>query len=131
MSILPPSCPSSPYHRLVFSFSVQPQHCNRLGSLHGGAAASLFDLCTTMPLVLVSRPGFWRFLGVSRTLNVTYLRPAVAGMTVEIECELVQIGKRACTVRGTMRSGDGVGQGQIMALCEHGKMNVDPDQGKL
>ena len=133
--ILPPNPPSSPHHRLVFYFTVQPQHCNRLGTLHGGAAGTLFDLCTTLPLVLVSRPGFWQLLGVSRTLNVTYLRPAVVGTRVRIECEIVQVGKRVCTLRGVMRSAEEwEGEaGLVIGLCEHGKMNIDPgaSAGKL
>jgi len=62
-------------------------------------------------------------MGVSRTLNVTYLRPAKMGEGVLIECEVVQAGARVCTLRGTMRRER---DGEVLAVCEHGKMNIDP-----
>jgi len=122
------SDPSLPHPTVTFSFTCQPEHCNRMYNLHGGAAATLFDFCTTMPLALVSRPGFWQFLGVSRTLNVTYYRPIPAGEEVLIRCDIVQVGKKLATIRGTMtRKRDGA----VMAACEHGKVNVDADFAKM
>lgn len=110
-------------------------------NLHGGCCATLFDWCTTTALVLVSKKGFWRFKGVSRTLNVTYLRPVPEGEVVLIESELVHAGKNLCepvvvsspqintnayigALKGVMkRKSDGA----ILTMCEHGKVNIDPD----
>ena len=45
------------------------------------------------------------------------------------------IGRRLCTVRGTIRrvvEGAGVGAGavgEVCVLCEHGKVSVDPPVG--
>ncbi|PFH59518.1 hypothetical protein XA68_12221 [Ophiocordyceps unilateralis] len=108
----------------TFVYTVQADHCNRMRSLHGGAAATLFDYCTTLVLVLVSRPGFWSYLGVSRSLNVTYLRPATCGQELLIECQLLQVGKRLATLRGTMRRRS---DGEVLSVCEHGKANIDPE----
>jgi acyl-coenzyme A thioesterase PaaI-like protein len=40
---------------------------------------------------------------VSRTLNVTYLRPVPAGEEVLIESTVVHAGKRLCLIKGEMR----------------------------
>lgn len=123
-----------PHPQITFLFTVQPEHTNGLGNLHGGCTATVFDLCTSLPLGLVARPGFWLWLGVSRTLNVTYLRPIPAGSVVRVECELQQVGRKMCTVRGVMRMAEGDGKGgpgPALAVCEHGKINTDPPVEKL
>ncbi|KXH41999.1 thioesterase superfamily protein [Colletotrichum simmondsii] len=119
----------TPTPRATFTFTVLPEHCNRAGNLHGGAAATLFDSLTTMPLALVNdKPGYWQFLGVSRTINCSYLRPAPNGEECLVECEIVQIGRTLCQLRGTLtRRSDGV----VLATCEHHKFNTDPPASKL
>ncbi|KAF7543557.1 hypothetical protein G7Z17_g10639 [Cylindrodendrum hubeiense] len=116
--------PEGPHPSCAFSYVVQPDNCNRLDNLHGGCAATLFDFCTTLPLALVNRPGFWQFMGVSRTLNVTYMRPVPVGEEVLIECEIVQAGKKLATLRGAMRRRS---DNTLLAVCEHGKVNIDAD----
>lgn len=115
---------SMPHPSVTFTYTVQPNHCNRLGNLHGGAAATLFDFCTTMALALVNRPGFWQYLGVTRTLNVTYFRPVPDGAEVLIECQLLQVGKRLSSLRGIMKRKS---DDQILSICEHGKVNIDAE----
>jgi uncharacterized protein (TIGR00369 family) len=90
------SATATPHGRVVFEYTCQPPHANRLGNLHGGCASTIFDIATTVALIPISKPGFWQYVGVSRTLNVTYLRPIPVGETVIIECDVVAIGKRLC-----------------------------------
>ncbi|KAG6006171.1 hypothetical protein E4U21_007281 [Claviceps maximensis] len=114
--------PSAPA-RVSFSFTCLDHHCNRLGNLHGGAAATLFDMCTTLSLVLISKPGFWQFLGVTRNLNITYFRPVPRGTEVIIETEALQVGKSLATLKGVMRRKR---DGEIVSICEHLKATIDP-----
>lgn len=68
------------------------------------------------------------YMGVSRTLNVTYMRPAKSGEEVLIECEIIQVGKNLATLRGVMRRKS---DGQILSVCEHGKVSTDPPVSKI
>jgi acyl-coenzyme A thioesterase 13 len=77
---------------------VKSNHTNGFRNLHGGCAATLFDWTTTLAVCPISKPRFWNFKGISRTLNVTYLRPVPEGEVVLIENEVVHIGKRLCMI---------------------------------
>lgn len=116
--------PTGPHPSCTFTYTVQPDNCNRLQNLHGGCAATLFDFCTTLPLCLINKPGYWQYMGVTRTLNVTYMRPVPAGEEVLIECEIVQVGKKLATLKGVMRRKS---DGALISTCEHGKVNIDPE----
>ncbi|QIW97407.1 hypothetical protein AMS68_002925 [Peltaster fructicola] len=110
---------------VTFSFPVKKFYTNIMGSLHGGAQATIFDAVTTLALQAVAEPEKGQWLeggGVSRTLNVTYLRPAPEGERVLLECEVVHAGKRLCLLRGVMkRERDGA----IISTCEHNKSVVE------
>ncbi|KAK4945369.1 hypothetical protein LTR66_006042 [Elasticomyces elasticus] len=109
--------------RLVAKLKVDSSYCNPLNSLHGGAQALIYDMLTTTTLAPISRPGFWSYGGVSRTLTVTYLRPAAEGETIVVECEVVHAGKRLAALKGVMkRERDGA----LISTCEHDKVNNDP-----
>lgn len=73
---------------------ITPELCNKWGNLHGGATATIFDNCTTFPIYLARTEGSWDNPGVSRTLNVAYLTAVKEGEEVEVEAEIVSIGKR-------------------------------------
>lgn len=119
----------------TYGFTAPPSLCNNMGNLHGGAASTLFDLLTTISIAPLSTPSKFRYAGVSRTLNCTYLRPVAVGTRVRIECEVVSLGRNLCTIRGVMRKAkdelelldeESVGKGDILVLCEHGKASIDP-----
>ncbi|KAK0630646.1 HotDog domain-containing protein, partial [Bombardia bombarda] len=114
---------------VVWSFTVQPAHCNGNRTLHGGCIATLFDYCTTMPVMLVSSvaDGFWSRMGVTRTLNMTYLRPIPVGTEIRIVCEVLAVGKRLGAIRGEMRRAS---DDALLVTCEHGRVNTDPPPKK-
>ncbi|KFA55544.1 hypothetical protein S40293_02012 [Stachybotrys chartarum IBT 40293] len=113
---------------VTFAYTVQADHCNRMANLHGGCTATVFDALTSLALCLVNRPGFWSYLGVTRNLNVAYLRPVPLGANVLVECRVLHVGRRLVTLTGVMRARD---DGSVLATCHHDKVNTDPAQAKL
>ncbi|USW50043.1 Putative Thioesterase domain, HotDog domain superfamily, acyl-coenzyme A thioesterase 13 [Septoria linicola] len=110
--------------RATFRFTVQPEFLNPMGTLHAGATSAMFECATTWALWPVAKPGFWQNLGLCRTINFVYLRPAVQGEVLLMECETVHVGKRIALLRAVMRrEKDGV----ALVTCEHNKYNVDAD----
>lgn len=57
--------------------------------------------------------------GVTRALNLTYLRPLMLPATVKVYCEVVQHGRSASLAKGTIMSLDG---NRLYATCEHHKI---------
>jgi len=137
----------------LFLFTPSPTLLNNLGTLHGGATATLFDLTTSIAVGAVAAPGRFQYLGVTRTLNVTYLAGIREGMRCVVGCEVVGLGARLAVVRGWVREVDGdegwvrevrgggggkgrIGveevlqrcKGRLLAVCEHGKVNTDPKE---
>ena len=81
----------TPRPRLVTRLTVTPAMCNTLGTLHGGAICTLFDVCTTLALAMARK---WEVPGVTRTLSTTCLVPVSPGEEIEVVGKLVQVGKR-------------------------------------
>lgn len=75
--------------------------------LHGGAVALIFDICTTTVLAACAKEGFWDAGHVSRTLNCTFLRPIPEGQKILVRSEVVHLGKRLATLRGSIINEDG------------------------
>jgi acyl-coenzyme A thioesterase PaaI-like protein len=50
-------------------------------------------MCTSMSVAPLSTETGWHFGGVSRNLNVSYLRPVPVGITVHVVCEVANLGK--------------------------------------
>lgn len=85
------SASQTPKPRAVTRLTVTHAMCNPSGTLHGGAICTLFDICTSVALVTARK---WELPGVTRTLSTTCLLPVFAGEEIEIEGEVLQIGKR-------------------------------------
>lgn len=105
-----------------WELDMTSSYANINGVMHGGAAGVIFDMATTASLCPVQREGYWDFLGgVTRSLNVSYLRAVPVGSTVRVVSELVQHGRTMAFLRGRMESLDGK---TLYASCEHHKVNV-------
>jgi len=106
----------------VCEFPITKAYTNLNGVMHGGAAGVLFDMFTTIALGPLARPGYWDFLGgVTRTLNISYLRAVPLGTTIKIRAHVVQIGRTMAMIRGSMSSLD---DKTTYATVEHHKVNV-------
>jgi len=112
--------------RIVYRFPVQREYLNPGMTLHGGMSAGMFDTATTWVLDVIRKPGFWMSFGTSRSLNVTFIRPAVEGEMLSMDCEvsfrparwpkyfpddvqIVHAGKRLCLLHDNAAC-EGLGQ---------------------
>lgn len=96
---------------------------NALGNLHGGCAATIIDILTSIVAMAVGKPGVFQYSGVSRNLNVTYLRPLPINTDIRVVCEVSQIGKRLSLLRAEIRRAD---DDVLCVLSDHQKVNIDP-----
>ncbi len=90
---------------IVFEGIPGPEHYNPLGSVHGGYAATLLDSCmgcavhTTLP----AGTGY-----TSIDINITYVRAITAATgPVTAHGEVINVGRRVGTVRGTLTDATG------------------------
>jgi len=68
---------------------------NFQGTLHGGAAASILDIVTTLALVAGGHAP-----GVSADLKVSYALPVKAGSAFEVEARVLRVGRALAVVEG-------------------------------
>jgi acyl-coenzyme A thioesterase 13 len=54
-----PVPPAAIVSSVTFALDIDPSMCNLNGVMHGGAAGVIFDMCTTMALGPIARPGSW------------------------------------------------------------------------
>ena len=109
--------------KLTCTLVVTESLCNRLGNLHGGAAAVILDCITSLALRTLARDGFWETTGVSRSLNLTYLRPAAMDTRIRVEGEVVQAGRNLAHLTGRISRVDG---GETCVTGTHDKSYINP-----
>lgn len=73
---------------MTWRFPVLPFYINQFGGLAGGAQSAMHDYCTSWAMLTVARKGFWMSTGLTRALNMTYLRAAKVGEMLVLECEV-------------------------------------------
>lgn len=60
------------------------------------------------------------FAGTTRSLNVTYSRPAFLGQKLRVECEVVALSKQQCLIRADLRDG----KGKVVASAMHDVVSI-------
>ncbi|KAF2205586.1 thioesterase family protein-like protein [Delitschia confertaspora ATCC 74209] len=112
----------TPEGTATFEMVMSEGYSNLNEVMHGGAAALIFDMATTSALCPLARPGYWEFMGgVTRTLNISYIKPVPIGTTVRIVSKAVAVGKQMAMIRGKMVSVDGK---TTYCTVEHHKVNT-------
>ena len=82
----------------------------------------IFDMSTTLALCPIQRPGYWDFMGgVTRTLNISYVKAIPNGTKVRLRSWVVGHGRTATLLRGQTESVDGK---TVYATCEQHKIHV-------
>ncbi|KAI0745861.1 HotDog domain-containing protein [Earliella scabrosa] len=114
--------------QVTYALAVGDDMLNIAGTMHGGCAAYLVDLCTSIALVLLSdvmgKPTFF----VSHALHTTFHAPMLLGTTLEIVNTTVAYGAR--TVSAVTEIWD-VTNGRLCATGAHHKMVPSQLQAKL
>lgn len=122
LTLLTATTPTPKTALITLGYTIPSFYTNPMGNLHGAAHALIHDNCTSLAMAAVSKPSFWMFSGVSRVLDVKYLRGVKVGERVTIECEVVHVGGKAAALRGVIKDE----QGRVCSTCEHDKSNIDP-----
>ncbi|KAF2680595.1 hypothetical protein K458DRAFT_421297 [Lentithecium fluviatile CBS 122367] len=105
-----------------YELFMSPSFSNLNDVMHGGAAAVIFDMATTTALCPIARPASWEFMGgVTRTLNISYLKAVPIGITVLIRSKVVGVGKQMAMIRGKMTS---LNEKVVYCTVEHHKVNT-------
>lgn len=108
--------------RVAFNMTVTDAFLNKNGTLHGGAASLILDCITSFAIVTISREGFWENTGVSRTLNMVFLRPIFKETKIRIEGEVVHAGKKTACLSGRISR---LGDGKVAVTCVHDKAPLE------
>ncbi|KAH7122769.1 thioesterase family protein-like protein [Dendryphion nanum] len=107
---------------VVYELDIIPGFSNLNDVMHGGAAGVIFDMSTTTALCPIGRPGSWEFMGgVTRSLNISYLKAVPIGTRVRLTSKVVAVGKQMAMIRGDMTSLDGK---TTYCTVEHHKVNA-------
>ncbi|XP_006034487.2 acyl-coenzyme A thioesterase 13-like isoform X2 [Alligator sinensis] len=76
--------------KVVCEMKVEEQHTNRAGTLHGGLAATLVDVVSTVALMNTERGE----PGVSVDMNITYISAPKMGEEILITSQVMKQGRR-------------------------------------
>ncbi|KAI8851079.1 HotDog domain-containing protein [Chytridium lagenaria] len=78
------------FGKVQFHYTVAKSHTNPRGFLHGGAAATIIDVCSSLSIFTVELDGF---SGVSTDLTVNFTAAAPADQTLLVVAEVTHHGR--------------------------------------
>ncbi|XP_028412265.1 acyl-coenzyme A thioesterase 13-like [Dendronephthya gigantea] len=108
--------------KIVAELTVEEEHQNVVGTLHGGFTATIIDSMTTM--ALLSRENGQS--GVSIDLHISYLAAAKTGDLVTITAEALKVGRTMAFTTAELRLQDGT----VIARGNHTKHLGNPRPAK-
>ncbi|KAI8851078.1 HotDog domain-containing protein [Chytridium lagenaria] len=76
--------------KVQFHYTVQKEHSNPLGFVHGGALATIIDICSSLAVFTVSSAGF---VAVSTDLSMNFSASAPLDQVLLIVAEVTHHGK--------------------------------------
>lgn len=107
---------------IVYKFTPSQHYANLNNVVHGGAFGVLFDMFTMSALGTISCLDYWEFMGgVSRSINMSFIRAVPVGKTIYFRCKVVQHGRTMALIRGLCTDESGK---TVYATAEHHKVNV-------
>ena len=115
----------------TFRIKFSAQYCNKFGTVHGGAIATLLDGLAQCSTAVVDgdvneasmgpKKGKVRG-GATRSLQIGYLRAMNVGETITIVCEVLKAKGKSTTIRETAtRDADG----EVLAICAMEKERLE------
>lgn len=115
----------------TFRVKFSAQYCNKFGTVHGGAIATLLDglaQCSTAVVdgdanEVTTGPKKGKVRGgATRNLQIGYLRAMNVGETITIVCEVLKSNGKSTTIRETAtRDADG----KVLAICAMEKERLE------
>ncbi|KAI4466166.1 thioesterase superfamily member-related [Holotrichia oblita] len=104
----------------VAEFTVQEEHTNPMGTLHGGFSATLIDN--------VSSYGLRGLLGnkvhVSVAMNISYIKGAKIGDEVVVDSQMLKVGKTLAFMLVTLKNKQ---TGELLVKGSHTKFILDKE----
>ena len=101
----------------TFQIKFSPKYCNKFGTVHGGAIATLLDGVAQCSTAVVdggmsdAKTGKRKGRvggGATKGLQINYLKPIKVGEMVKVVCEILKSGISGATIRCTVtREADG------------------------
>jgi uncharacterized protein (TIGR00369 family) len=88
---------------VALGLRLQHRHCNSAGAAHGGFIATLADLgLIHAAAVMRERAGWPRHVLTTVTLNVDYAAPAREGCWLEVQAQVLRLGRTLCFTEGAI-----------------------------